>query len=230
MYHNDADLEASKQFSDWQAIIDWAKNHFRDRVFTKDERIPTRSGLLYLVEKGVVRTVSKRRLLTPIVDEELGETSEPITDMFLGFIGEGQVFEIVDYFAFHLEVYAQVEDTRIIWLYWHDIDNWLYFRRELLDFLRYKHKRQLVWMTALGQRSTIDRLLGFLILTIEECGLPHELGYYLPYNLTHAQISSAIGSTRVTVTRLMGKLRKNGSIVVLEDNLICLPRDRKSRV
>jgi CRP-like cAMP-binding protein len=41
--------------------------------------------------------------------------------------------------------------------------------------------------------------------------------------LTHAQIGSAIGSTRVTVTRLMGKLRRQGLIFIREDNSICMP-------
>jgi len=44
----------------------------------------------------------------------------------------------------------------------------------------------------------------------------------LPYNLTHAQIGSAIGSTRVTVTRLMGKLRRQGIISIQNDNSICI--------
>ena len=48
-------------------------------------------------------------------------------------------------------------------------------------------------------------------------------GYFLPWPLTHAQIGSAIGSTRVTVTRLMGKLRQQGLIFIQNDNLICLP-------
>jgi CRP-like cAMP-binding protein len=45
----------------------------------------------------------------------------------------------------------------------------------------------------------------------------------LPFPLTHAQIGSAIGSTRVTVTRLMGKLRQRGLIGIQGDNLIFLP-------
>jgi hypothetical protein len=227
MDRNDTTQEVSRYFSDWYKIIDWAKIHFRDRSFTKDERIPTRSGLLYLVERGVLRLVSKGKHSHSIADESIPEDDEPLNEMFLGFIGAGQPFEVVDYPTFELEVYAQVEDTKVIWLYWHDIDNWIIFRRELLDILRYKQKRQMVWLTTLGQRSTIDRLLGFLTLIIEEYGTISESGYCLPYNITHAQISSAIGSTRVTVTRLMGKLRKQGSIVVREDNLICLPQRKK---
>ena len=37
------------------------------------------------------------------------------------------------------------------------------------------------------------------------------------------RIGSAIGATRVTVTRLMGKLRQQGLIYTQDDNLICIP-------
>lgn len=66
-------------------------------------------------------------------------------------------------------------------------------------------------------------MLGFITLLIEEHGKSIEQGYCLPFNLTHAQIGSAIGSTRVTVTRLMGKLRQQGKILIVGENLICLP-------
>jgi len=92
-----------------------------------------------------------------------------------------------------------------------------------LDAFRYQHQRKLLWLSTLGQRRTIDRLLGFLTLLIEEFGEPCENGYCLPFPLTHAQIGSAIGSTRVTVTRLMGKLRQRGLIASKGDNLIFLP-------
>ncbi|MCG8699292.1 MAG: helix-turn-helix domain-containing protein, partial [Bacteroidales bacterium] len=45
-------------------------------------------------------------------------------------------------------------------------------------------------------------------------------GNCLPYPLTHAQIGSAIGSTRVTVTRLMGKLRQQGLISIEGDEFV----------
>jgi CRP-like cAMP-binding protein len=47
-------------------------------------------------------------------------------------------------------------------------------------------------------------------------------GYCLPYPLTHAQIGSLIGVTRVTVTRLMTRLRERGLIELGEENVICL--------
>ena len=77
-------------------------------------------------------------------------------------------------------------------------------------------------MSALGQRKTIDRLTSFLTLLVEEYGIHQGDTCCLPYTLTHAQIGSAIGSTRVTVTRLMGKLRRQGIISIQADNSICL--------
>ena len=82
-------------------------------------------------------------------------------------------------------------------------------------------------ISALGKRKAIDRLLSFIILLMKEYGQHCDEGCYLPYILTHAQIGSTIGSTRVTVTRLMGKLRRQGLIIIKEDNIICLPASTK---
>ena len=122
-------------------------------------------------------------------------------------------------------------------MYWHELDNWPHFRREVLDAFRYQHQRKLLWLSTLGQRRTIDRLFGFLTLLIEEYGQPWTSqdnlevtsGYYLPWPLTHTQIGSAIGSTRVTVTRLIGKLRQQGLVYIQNDNLICLPMESQNQ-
>jgi CRP-like cAMP-binding protein len=149
-------------------------------------------------------------------------------EAFLGFVGAGQPFEIVAQSPFSLQSFAHVDQTTVIWLYWNDLDNWPHFRREVLDAFRYQHQRKLLWLSTLGQRRTIDRLLGFITLLIEEFGEPYESGYYLPWTLTHAQIGSAIGSTRVTVTRLMGKLRQRKLIQIYKDGLIAIPAEVKT--
>mgnify|MGYP005837178615 CR=1 FL=1 len=146
-------------------------------------------------------------------------------DAFLGFIGAGQPFEIVAQLPYTLSAYSHVDQTAVIWMYWQDLDNWPHFRWEVLNAFRYQHQRKLLWLSTLGQRRTIDRLLGFLRLLIEEFGEPCQEGYRLPFPLTHAQIGSAIGSTRVTVTRLMGKLRQRGLIRTQGDNLIYMPAE-----
>ena len=214
--------EASRPFLTWQRILDWAQEHYRYRTFSKDERIPARAGLLYLVQRGAVRLVGTAQLSTTITNSPTQLSQQTIEEVFLGFIGAGQPFEIVAQSPFNLAAYSHLDQTSVLWMYWHELDNWPHFRREVLDAFRYQHQRKLLWLSTLGQRRTIDRLLGFLTLLIEEFGEPTPDGYCLPFPLTHNQIGSAIGSTRVTVTRLMGKLRQKGFICTKGDNLICL--------
>ncbi|MBD2460976.1 Crp/Fnr family transcriptional regulator [Oscillatoria sp. FACHB-1407] len=215
--------ETARPFLTWQRILDWAQEHYRCRTFGKDEKIPARPGLLYLVQRGAVRLVGEAQVSATTGNSRLPRINSE--EAFLGFVGAGQPFEIVAQSPFTLQSVAHVDQTAVIWLYWHDLDNWPHFRREVLNAFRYQHQRKLLWLSTLGQRRTIDRLLGFLTLLIEEFGEPCDEGYYLPWILTHAQIGSAIGSTRVTVTRLMGKLRQRGLIRSYGDNLLCLPAE-----
>lgn len=207
----------------WQNVVDWAQTHYRDRIFRKDEQIPTRPQLIYLVNKGAVRLISE--IQTQHHDNstiEPSKTDEDSEEVFLGFVGAKKPFEILTQASFKVHAYAHVDRTQVAWLYWQDLDNWSDFRHEIYEAFRYQHQRKLLWLSALGQRRTIDRLTSFLTLLAEEYGHGNEQSYCLPYTLTHAQIGSAIGSTRVTVTRLMGKLRRQGIISIKNDNSICV--------
>lgn len=221
--------ETSRPFLTWQTIIDWAQCHYRNRTFTKEEKIPARPGLLYLVERGAVRLVGQASINSVNINNNDGseDTTDTIEEAFLGFIGGGQPFEILTNSPFSIQAYAHVARTGVVWMYWHELDKWPHFRREIFEVIRYQHQRKLLWLSTLGQRRTIDRLLGFLTLLIEEYGEPIADYYCLPFSLTHSQIGSTIGSTRVTVTRLMGKLREEGLIYIQEDNLICMPVSKR---
>ena len=56
------------------------------------------------------------------------------------------------------------------------------------------------------------RLEQFFAWFAERFGQQHPDGIHLPTCLTHQQLSEAIGTTRVTVTRVMGQLEKAGKI------------------
>ena len=222
----DNSSEEYKPTFTWQDIIDWAQTHYRDRIFTKDEQIPARSQLIYLVNQGAIRLIGQSQNSTVEAVEPNLDESESELDLseesFLGFVGAGKPFEIVTQSSFNINAYAHVDDTHVIWLYWQDLVNWPGFQQQLYEVFRYQHQRKLLWLSALGQRKTIDRLTSFLTLLIEEYGVEEETDCCLPYTLTHAQIGSAIGSTRVTVTRLMGKLRRQGIVNIQGDNSICI--------
>ena len=216
--------EESNSSYTWHNIIDWAQIHYRDRIFAKDEQIPSRPQLIYLVDRGAVRLVSQTQNSAAEVLEPSAEEAEAdfLEESFLGFIGAQMPFEIVAQSKFSINAYAHVDETHVAWLYWQDLVNWPGFEKQLYEVFRYQHQRKLLWLSALGQRKTIDRLTSFLTLLVEEYGIEQEQYHCLPYALTHAQIGSAIGSTRVTVTRLMGKLRRQGIINVRSDNSICI--------
>jgi CRP-like cAMP-binding protein len=207
----------------WLELLDWAQEHYRYRTFKKDERIPARTGLLYLVHQGFVRLVGEAQISSATGGSVLRRSRLNPEEAFLGFVGATQPFEVITQHPFTIKSFAHVDNTAVIWLYWEDLENWSEIREEVMAAFRYQHQRKLLWLSTLGQRRTSDRLLGFLTLLIEEFGQPCEGGYYLPFTLTHAQIGSAIGSTRVTVTRLIGKLRRQGLVKTYGDNLISLP-------
>ncbi len=58
-----------------------------------------------------------------------------------------------------------------------------------------------------SHRRVEDRLRHLLLLLKQEVGQPTSEGVRLSVKLTHQQLASAIGTSRVTITRLLGKLR-----------------------
>jgi CRP-like cAMP-binding protein len=62
----------------------------------------------------------------------------------------------------------------------------------------------------LGLRRVEDRVRGFLELLATEYGQPCEAGLCLNLRLTHQDLASALSTTRVTVTRVVGLLREEG--------------------
>jgi CRP-like cAMP-binding protein len=62
----------------------------------------------------------------------------------------------------------------------------------------------------MGLRRVEERLRGFLEMLATEYGQPCAEGLRLNVRLTHQELASALGTTRVTVTRVLGALREEG--------------------
>lgn len=62
----------------------------------------------------------------------------------------------------------------------------------------------------LGLRRIEERVRGFLELLANDYGQPCEDGLRLSLRLTHQDIASALSTTRVTVTRVLGALKDEG--------------------
>jgi len=73
---------------------------------------------------------------------------------------------------------------------------------------RYRQSQSLLGL--MGLRRVEERVRGFLEMLASEYGQPCAEGLRLNVRLTHQELASALGTTRVTVTRVLGALREEG--------------------
>jgi len=66
----------------------------------------------------------------------------------------------------------------------------------------------------LAHRDMGSRLVSFLLILCRDFGVPSSDGITIDLKLSHQAIAEAIGSTRVTVTRLLGALRQEQMISI----------------
>ncbi|HEY9844848.1 MAG TPA: global nitrogen regulator NtcA [Candidatus Caenarcaniphilales bacterium] len=66
----------------------------------------------------------------------------------------------------------------------------------------------------LAHRDMGSRLVSFLLILCRDFGVPDANGVTIDLKLSHQAIAEAIGSTRVTVTRLLGELRDQAMISI----------------
>ena len=66
----------------------------------------------------------------------------------------------------------------------------------------------------LTHRDMSSRLVSFLLVLCRDFGVPGQEGITIDLKLSHQAIAEAIGSTRVTITRLLGDLKNSGLVQI----------------
>ena len=66
----------------------------------------------------------------------------------------------------------------------------------------------------LTHRDMSSRLVSFLLVLCRDFGVPGQKGITIDLKLSHQSIAEAIGSTRVTITRLLGELRNSELLAI----------------
>lgn len=79
---------------------------------------------------------------------------------------------------------------------------------ELFHYLSHRLQQAEAFLALSSCRRVEDRLKQLLILLQREVGQPTQRGTRINVRLTHQQLADAISTTRVTVTRLIGQLKK----------------------
>ena len=130
-------------------------------------------------------------------------------EMLLGLAGPNEPFG--DPLS-NVEAYeaSTLCDTDLLCLSCEEISREPHLAMALLQGMGVRYRQSEAMLALLGLRRVEDRVRGFLELLANDYGKPCEQGLRLDIKLTHQELASALSTTRVTVTRVIGVLRDEG--------------------
>lgn len=168
---------------------------YRERklyAYYSGESIPMELEEIWVVCRGVVQLST---LLYPSGDEVL-----------LGLAGASMPFgtPLSSLGSYHATALTNVDLLRLTLS---DIESSPSLSQGIFYHLGRRLRQTEAILALVGYRRTEERLHHLLLVLKNEVGQPVEGGTRLDVRLTHQQLANAIGATRVTVTRLLGKLR-----------------------
>ncbi len=195
-----------------RAIIETNQDKIRAErhlhFYNKGEIIPLNNQGIWQVCQGLVRLST----LYPVGEEGI-----------LGWAGSSMCFGSC--FS-HLQTYraTAMSDVCLMWYTMIEIEVSPTLAQELLPQLGRRFRQTEALLAIAGQRRVEDRLHQLLLLLKQEFGqlVVEGEGTRLNIRLTHQDIASAICTTRVTVTRLLGKLQQQGWLSKDSDRHIIL--------
>ncbi len=114
------------------------------------------------------------------------------------------------------EAYA-LTHVDLLRLKWEEVESSDVIMRELYRSLIQRLRHTEVMLALLSKRQTSERLIGFLSFLAQEYGKQTPQGLRIEVQLTHQQIADAICTTRVTITRLLGILKRASLIRIGQD-------------
>lgn len=94
---------------------------------------------------------------------------------------------------------------------------------------QYKFAQRETKFIGMGETSTV-RLAHLLLEWSGERGTAAADGVHIPLHVTHGDLAQAIGSTRETVTRILGNLTRDRLIERRDDEIVILHADELSRL
>lgn len=174
-------------------------NPCKDRpiqFYNKGEIIPLEPSKLWLVSQGVVK---------------LSTMSERGEEMMIGLVRDSMIFGSS---LTALQTYEAIalSKVQIVAISLTEISQSPRLSQVLLPLISQRLRQTESFLSIYGQLRVEDRLQHFLELVKHEIGQPVENGIRLCVRLTHQDFASACCTTRVTITRLLGKLQQEGKI------------------
>ena len=105
-----------------------------------------------------------------------------------------------------------LSDVELVTIYEAEIAANPFLSYALLPKIKQRLRQTESFLFIFAKRRVKERLQDFLLLLKQEIGEPVARGTRISIRLTHEQIASACCTTRVTITRLLSKLQRQGFI------------------
>lgn len=176
------------------------------QTYAKGEIIPLNSEAIFLVNQGLVK---------------LSAFCETGAEILVGLAGPGKPFG-VDVTCLNTYQAIALSNVELVTISVVEIADSPILCHKLLPRLNQRQRQTELFLFIAGQRLVKERLCYFLQFLKQEIGQTVENGTRLSVRLTHEDIASACGTTRVTITRELGKLQQQGKITIDSKNHIIL--------
>jgi CRP-like cAMP-binding protein len=191
----------------YQAFIDLLEQLYRDRALVAHlagQPIPLGTDEVLVVCRGVVQMFT----IQPDGSETL-----------LGLVGPsmpmGLPLTTVDpYWA------TALTDVDVLSLPFAEIEASPVLMAGVFRNLNLRLQQSEAWLALAGKRLVTDRLKHFLLILAKDFGQVEPEGIRIPMRLTHHQLATAIGTTRVTVTRLLKDFKAEGWLTIDQRQIV----------
>lgn len=168
------------------------------QFYNKGDVIPLDLHAIWLVAEGLVKLTS---------------LSDCGKEILVGLASENMLFGSS---LTSLQTYQAIalSDVRLASLSLEEIARSASLAQSLLPLINQRLRQSESFLAIYGQIHVQDRINRLLTLLKQEIGEPVPQGTRLKVRLTHEDLAGAACTTRVTVTRLLGKLQQQGKVLV----------------
>lgn len=184
--------------------------NYPTQLYCKGDVISLSHQQVWIVVQGTVK-------LTTLTEQ--GE------ELLIGLLGPSMVFGSS---LTALQIYQAVAltDTQLISVSMAELFQSPVLIQAVLPLLTQRLQQTEKFLSVYGQMRIEDRLEHLLELLKQEVGEAVEGGTRLRIRWTHQDLASACGTTRVTITRMLGKLQQQGRVAIDAKNHLILPHRR----
>jgi CRP-like cAMP-binding protein len=161
---------------------------------TAGSQVPLLRQSLWLVVRGMVK---------------LGSLTIHGDEILLGLAGPSEPFgePLTDVEAFEARTLC---DSDLLCLPLSEVRSDPALSLAMLEAITRRYRQSQSLLALMGLRRVEERVRGFLELLALDYGQHCSDGLRLDLRLTHQELASALATTRVTVTRVIGQLRQEG--------------------